>query len=108
MSGSSDAVEQHGQRRARLAVLFFDLDDFKEVNDTLGHAAGDELLKVTAQRLRRGVADGDTVARLGGDEFAVVLRRRCRHRVHPVRRQSTCERLLATLGRPVRARRRVR
>ncbi|HYL91314.1 MAG TPA: EAL domain-containing protein [Burkholderiales bacterium] len=66
-------IVQARRRNVSLGVLFIDLDDFKLVNDTQGHAAGDELLQETAQRLQSALRDGDTVARISGDEFAVVL-----------------------------------
>jgi len=64
-------------RRAgrELALIYLDLDRFKEVNDTLGHATGDALLKCVAERLQSCVRAEDTVARLGGDEFAIIQER---------------------------------
>ncbi|HWF35112.1 MAG TPA: EAL domain-containing protein [Solirubrobacteraceae bacterium] len=69
----SHAVAMAERRRRPFSVLFFDLDDFKTINDSLGHARGDELLRATANRIRDILRISDTPARLGGDEFAVLI-----------------------------------
>jgi diguanylate cyclase (GGDEF)-like protein len=67
------AISQTARQQGQLAVLFLDLEDFKDVNDTYGHDAGDGVLKRAAERLQACVRAGDTIARLGGDEFVLVL-----------------------------------
>ncbi|AVZ80339.1 PAS domain S-box protein [Zoogloeaceae bacteirum Par-f-2] len=67
------ALAQARRNQGRVALLFIDLDNFKTINDTLGHDVGDEVLKQAANRLRDVVRDVDTVARLGGDEFTALL-----------------------------------
>ncbi len=70
----SEALRDARRRGTQVGVLFIDLDHFKPINDTHGHAAGDTVLQTVAERLKCSVRDTDSVARLGGDEFVVVLR----------------------------------
>ena len=67
------AIHKAHRDSGRLAVCFLDLDHFKHINDSLGHKAGDSLLKEVAKRIKETIREGDTVARLGGDEFTVIL-----------------------------------
>ncbi len=67
------ALKACRRNHTKMALIYLDLDYFKQVNDSLGHAAGDVLLKATAERLLNSVREVDTVARLGGDEFTVIL-----------------------------------
>ncbi len=67
------AIDRNGRKHAPVAVLFLDLDNFKSVNDSLGHAAGDELLVSVTERLQTCLRTSDSPARLGGDEFAILV-----------------------------------
>lgn len=83
------------------ALLFIDLDNFKTLNDTLGHDFGDLLLQQVARRLESCIREGDTVARLGGDEFVVMLEDLSGHTLEAsALTQAVGEKILATLGRP--------
>lgn len=72
MEKIEEAVARHRRRGDSFAILLLDLDRFKHVNDTLGHAVGDTLLRETASRLKASLRETDVLARLGGDEFAIV------------------------------------
>jgi diguanylate cyclase (GGDEF)-like protein/PAS domain S-box-containing protein len=92
------ALTGSDQGDVRVAVLYCDLDHFKEINDTLGHAAGDQLLVEVGRRLEQTARGQDTVGRLGGDEFVVIG-----HQVRtPAEAASLAARVLQAVGRPVR------
>jgi diguanylate cyclase (GGDEF)-like protein/PAS domain S-box-containing protein len=93
----SQMIVQAKRRDQPLAVLFIDLDEFKMVNDTLGHAGGDALLKEAAVRLQSAVRSGDTVARISGDEFAIVLADLARQEDAALVAQKVIERLSAAV-----------
>ncbi len=69
------AIKVASRENIMMAVMFLDLDHFKDVNDSLGHAVGDQLLKSTSLRLQEHIREDDTLARLGGDEFVIILNR---------------------------------
>jgi diguanylate cyclase (GGDEF)-like protein/PAS domain S-box-containing protein len=91
------AAEVAGTAHAVVGVLFIDLDDFKEVNDTLGHAAGDQLLIAVGERISRIAGPMNTVARTGGDEFAVLVERVGT----PGEAEVIADRIVAALSRPI-------
>ncbi|HYI54609.1 MAG TPA: diguanylate cyclase, partial [Microlunatus sp.] len=97
ISGSLSRAQRSG---AVVGLLFVDLDGFKQVNDTLGHQAGDEVLRTVADRMQRTVRAGDVVARLGGDEFLVLM--------EPLDEQASgvfvAERVVAAIAEPLRLR----
>jgi diguanylate cyclase (GGDEF)-like protein/PAS domain S-box-containing protein len=92
----SDVARRRGQPQR--AVIFLDLDGFKQVNDTLGHAAGDELLAIAGKRLKAAIRDEDLVGRLGGDEFLVL----CPQMNGPERASKLAERLATALNADIR------
>jgi len=96
MDRLKNALDRSERQGARLAVLFLDLDNFKNVNDSLGHEAGDRALVATAERLQACLRPGDTVARFGGDEFTVLL-----EKIGVVEARRVAERILEELRTPI-------
>lgn len=97
MARLEHALARDARHQEPVAILFLDVDDFKAVNDTLGHKAGDRLLTTIGRRLRSCTRPGDTAARIGGDEFTVLVED-ATGRANPVR---LAERLLGALREPI-------
>ena len=93
------ALARAGQKAGEVAVLYLDLDNFKVVNDSLGHTVGDDLLMTVAERLTACVPVTDTVARIGGDEFAVLLELAGGEEGKAI---TVAERIAALLAKPIR------
>ncbi len=94
------ALQQAERQQAWVVLMFLDLDRFKPINDSLGHAAGDRMLKDMAARLLECVADDDTVARMGGDEFTLLLQPRATQQAALNRAIHVAELILASLVKP--------
>lgn len=92
-----EALEATAHTDGHLGVLFLDLDGFKQINDTLGHSAGDDLLVAVAGRLTTAIRPHDMVARIGGDEFIMM----CRELRKPAEAESVAARVLALLTEPI-------
>ncbi len=92
-----ELAEERRQSGGELAALHIDLDRFKQINDTIGHAAGDHVLKTVAKRLRETVREGDVLARIGGDEFFVLIR--CGD--NPDWPEDLANRIVRKVGRPL-------
>ena len=92
----AEALQRAGDDGEQIALLFLDLDRFKDINDTLGHPVGDRLLREVAKRLSACVRKTDSVARLGGDEFAVL----CLDRDQPKSAEALSSRIIDVLSRP--------
>lgn len=94
---TADAIEEARDKGSSLAMLFIDLDGFKTINDTFGHATGDALLKSAATRLHQGLRNSDLFGRFSGDEFIVVLR----DLAEPEDAGHVARKLIASLGQPL-------
>ena len=91
-------IESCATKNSKLALMYVDLDRFKQINDTLGHTTGDHLLKSVSDFMRKCIRTGDTLARVGGDEFAIVL-----PNIDAPQAQAIAERLLRYLKSPIKA-----
>lgn len=94
--GLKQAIADAARTNETIGLIFLDLDKFKHVNDTLGHAAGDELLKSVAMRLKKIVRNEERLCRLGGDEFGIIIQ----HLRNPARARLLTQRLLEVFAKP--------